>query len=629
MTAFHDNYQEYVKRMAQVRHLSTPSLDGIPDADGYSKRLRDNFVVIGQLAAQIRTFLQELLFPLIKEKHPLSSDQAEELISFGNNLIAADCAENLDLPLMSLISEKLYEDARQKNDIPDLVRRLDAKLDTLYALMTVTIRITSNPEIAQKYRRIGHEIGDFFLKLLEKENFELLPDEETRHTVLTDARYSTVFYDHEPALETGSRNLDILDQLMDIFEDPFYHALAPSFDWSYFKYRVLHYTAMATDLNNLRGFDEAALKRIQKRTEEYWDYWHSDPEQFSQYDDEQLVRLLRTRNRYLTHQTDRRDYAATILELYAARNESTYDLTSVYNNLLLPEEYIALLDPKHLSEEEAAHLDQIYKNILRYLFHMPNGGSLSTVLEYSTTLLDQFIELPGNYDFETMGMEYMAALHPPTYIHSQMVAQLSETLTAYAIEQCPEELVGLPGYDSVQDVQAKKQELLHFIYHAALCHDFGKLAIIDTVLVYGRNLLDMEFDLIRTHPAMGAQMLKKYPSTASYTDIAHGHHKWYDDTAGYPADFSLHDSPYKPLISIVQIADCMDAATDTIGRSYSKGKSFADVREEFTAGMGRIYAPWVVKLLNNPEIADHLQSMLDEGRRVNYRSTYHLLKQHE
>ena len=80
MTAFHDNYQEYVKRMAQVRYLSTPSLDGIPDADGYSKRLRDNFVVIGQLAAQNRTFLQELLFPLIKEKHPLSSDQAEELM---------------------------------------------------------------------------------------------------------------------------------------------------------------------------------------------------------------------------------------------------------------------------------------------------------------------------------------------------------------------------------------------------------------------------------------------------------------------------------------------------------------------------------------------------------------------
>ncbi|MBP3868864.1 MAG: HD domain-containing protein [Solobacterium sp.] len=629
MSIFNEKYLEYVKRMTQVRYLSTPSLDGIPDADGYSERLRDNFITIGKLAAENRAFLQEMFFPMMKEERLLTATQVDELISFGDNLIDADNAENLDLPIMSLLAEKLYDDARRKNDISRLVQRLDAKLDTLYALMIVTIRISSNPEIAERYRKVGHEIGEFFLKLLEKDAFAELPDEDTRSIVLTDARYATVFYEREPADETGSsRELVILDQLLEIYSDPFYRSLTPSFDWAYFKYRVLHYIAMSTDLNNLRGFNAATLAHIEQRTEEYYAYWHSDPEQFGQYDDEQLVSLLLTRNRYLARKVDRKVYISTILALYEGRNENAYDLTSVYDNLLLPSEYISMLDPEHLSEEETETLYQVYQNVIRYIFHMSNGGSLSSVLEYSTTILEQFIEIPSRYDFETMGREYMAALHPPTYIHSLMVAQLSRALTQHAIDQCPQELIGLPGCDTAETVQAKKEEILDFIYHAALCHDFGKLAIIDTVLVYGRNLLDMEFDLIRTHPVMGGNMLKKYPSTRAFADIALGHHKWYDGSAGYPADFSPEDSPFRPLIQIVQIADCLDAATDSVGRSYHKGKTFADVREEFIAGMGTVYAPWVVNLLKEPEVAEHLCTLLDEGRKENYRNTYYLLKQH-
>jgi hypothetical protein len=118
------------------------------------------------------------------------------------------------------------------------------------------------------------------------------------------------------------------------------------------------------------------------------------------------------------------------------------------------------------------------------------------------------------------------------------------------------------------------------------------------------------------------------PSTRAFADIALGHHKWYDGSAGYPADFSPEDSPFRTLIQIVQIADCLDAATDSVGRSYHKGKSFADVREEFIAGMGTVYAPWVVNLLKEPEVAEHLCTLLNEGRKENYRNTYYLLKQH-
>ena len=47
--------QEYVERMKKVRLLSTPDLDQITDAEGYSKLLLHNFSPIGMMAADIES----------------------------------------------------------------------------------------------------------------------------------------------------------------------------------------------------------------------------------------------------------------------------------------------------------------------------------------------------------------------------------------------------------------------------------------------------------------------------------------------------------------------------------------------------------------------------------------------
>ncbi len=159
-----------------------------------------------------------------------------------------------------------------------------------------------------------------------------------------------------------------------------------------------------------------------------------------------------------------------------------------------------------------------------------------------------------------------------------------------------------------------------------ICHDTGKIFIIDTVFVYGRKLLDMEFDLIKTHPKMGAEMLKRFSSTAKYAEVALGHHKWYDNSRGYPEEFDTSKSRYKTVIDIVLCADCLDAATDTVGRSYNCGKSFEDFYAEIQEGSGTRYAPWLPDLLSKPEVREDIEFLLAEGRERNYHDTYQLLK---
>ena len=283
--------------------------------------------------------------------------------------------------------------------------------------------------------------------------------------------------------------------------------------------------------------------------------------------------------------------------------------------------------PLPTSADDIRRLDVFYREMVRYAFHMPNSGSLSSMLEYCLSIIERFIEVPGGLTFEEVALQCLAALHPPTYVHSMMVAKLATCMCGHLIDRNPEQLVGAPGYCCVADVLKNREALLDYTFHAARCHDVGKLSIIDTIFVYGRNLFDTEFEIIRTHPRTGWQMLKRYPSTRDYRDIALGHHRWYDNSRGYPDDFDTSRSPVKPIIDIVLCADCLDAATDSVGRSYRRGKTLEDFIAEVLPECGAHYPPWLAELLKEPETAQGLWDILQEGRRETYQNTYGLLSQ--
>ncbi len=61
-------------------------------------------------------------------------------------------------------------------------------------------------------------------------------------------------------------------------------------------------------------------------------------------------------------------------------------------------------------------------------------------------------------------------------------------------------------------------------------------------------------------------------------------------------------------------ADCLDAATDTVGRSYNKGKSFDSFREELIARSGDHYASWLTDLFSDPLVKEDIEYLLDDGR---------------
>ena len=624
-----EEFNHFVERMAKIRELSSPALYDFDDADDYSKRLRKNFETIGHLAAENRKMLEEVLYPILEDKKPLTADTIENMSEFSEKLMTVaneeSDFENLDIPIMSLVAEKLSVDARERGEFVNLIRQTDTEMTACYSLMNMTGRISTNMSISEGYQKKGLKLGQFFLNLIKKDAFLHIPDIQMRELVLTDARFVSVFYEHTTDYDQNNANLDLLDQMMKLSRDPFYANAVPDFDWRYFKYRVLQYYLQCTDNGNFRGFDREQLERINVAADEMEQFYEENREFVSQIIGGSSTPLLIARNRYYGGRIDEFTYRKTLHDYYERRDASAFGTDGNLANILVPLELMALLDKK-CSAEDRLLLKRLYRNMSEYIFRMPNAGSLSFLMEYYTGVINRFIEIPSIMTFEEFGLQTLAAIHPPTYIHSTMVGKLTECLCMYLLDYRPEILIGVAGTGSREEVLEKRDQILQFAYHAAICHDFGKILIIDTILVYGRHLLDSEFEIIKSHPQIGAELLSRHESTRAYADVARGHHRFWDDSRGYPEDFRTADSPLKPIIDLVMCADCMDAATDTVGRSYSNGKTLTQFVEEVRRDAGSRYAPWLLELLEKDSVQMDLRFLLTKGRNATYHDTYLLLK---
>ena len=247
-------------------------------------------------------------------------------------------------------------------------------------------------------------------------------------------------------------------------------------------------------------------------------------------------------------------------------------------------------------------------------------------MTFMTDLLKEYIEVPGGIGFQDMCMALMAAMHPPTYVHSKNIAALTRFMAERLVDTNPELFIGLAGAETESEVGEKKEEILDFAYRAALMHDVGKLFILEPIMTYGRNLLETEWDIIRAHTIAGASLLANFEETREFAEVAMGHHLWYDGSRGYPEEFNLSKASHGTLVSLVEAADCLDAATDSIGRSYKRGKNLEDVLGELRDGSGTRYAPFVAELFWDPELYLELEKLLPKWRNKNYRETYKLLK---
>ncbi len=164
----------------------------------------------------------------------------------------------------------------------------------------------------------------------------------------------------------------------------------------------------------------------------------------------------------------------------------------------------------------------------------------------ATTNLSRLYEHLGSTYMRTIKVLAQAIDARDHYTHSH-----SENVSRYAIT--------IANY---MRLPAKEIEILR---QACELHDLGKIGIEDSILLKSSSLTELEWEQVRKHPVIGAQILEPLTFLNGVVDLVRQHHEHYDGT-GYPEGRKGNDILLGARI--IHVADAYEAMRSA--RSYRK-----------------------------------------------------------
>ena len=126
----------------------------------------------------------------------------------------------------------------------------------------------------------------------------------------------------------------------------------------------------------------------------------------------------------------------------------------------------------------------------------------------------------------------------------------------------------------------------------ALLHDIGKLAVPEYIISKPGRLTPDEFEKMKIHPIVGAEILERVNFPYPVVPIVRAHHEKYDGT-GYPDGLKGDEIPIGARI--LSAVDCLDALASD--RQYRKALPLDEAIEIVSKESGRSYDPKVVAIL--------------------------------
>lgn len=160
------------------------------------------------------------------------------------------------------------------------------------------------------------------------------------------------------------------------------------------------------------------------------------------------------------------------------------------------------------------------------------------------------------------------AKDPYTRGHSERVANFSRTICRH---------LNLPD------------EFQHQVWVAALLHDVGKIGIHDSILGKGGVLTPEEYEQMKLHTVIGAEILSPIDQLREMIPAVRWHHESWDAT-GYPDGLKGEEIPL--IARIVSVADSFDAIT--VSRPYQRFRPIDEAVRMITNLTGRRFDAKVV-----------------------------------
>ena len=165
-----------------------------------------------------------------------------------------------------------------------------------------------------------------------------------------------------------------------------------------------------------------------------------------------------------------------------------------------------------------------------------------------------------------------------------MAIDAKDQITHGHIRRVQTYAVGLAKTVGVAD-----QQLIRAIEAAALLHDMGKLAVPEYILNKPGKLTGAEFEKMKLHASVGADILSAIEFPYPVVPIVRHHHENWDGT-GYPAQLKGTDIPIGARI--LSVVDCFDALTSD--RPYRPRLTDDEALKILVERRGSMYDPLIV-----------------------------------
>lgn len=133
-------------------------------------------------------------------------------------------------------------------------------------------------------------------------------------------------------------------------------------------------------------------------------------------------------------------------------------------------------------------------------------------------------------------------------------------------------------------------ESQNWVRVAGMVHDTGKIGVPTDILTKPKRLTIHEYELVKTHPELGFEILRSVEFPRPIAQIVVQHHERLDGS-GYP--FGLKGSDILPEAQIVAVADVVESMASH--RPYRPALGVSKALDEITSKAGTLYDPDTVE----------------------------------
>jgi diguanylate cyclase (GGDEF)-like protein/putative nucleotidyltransferase with HDIG domain len=192
----------------------------------------------------------------------------------------------------------------------------------------------------------------------------------------------------------------------------------------------------------------------------------------------------------------------------------------------------------------------------------------------------------GRLESEKMHAEEIAGLHLRTIEALALAIEAKDETTREHLQRVQIYAVELGRKLGMDESQ------LQALRAASILHDIGKLAVPEHIISKPGKLTAEEFEKMKIHPIVGAEILERVQFPYDVVPIVRSHHeKW--NGLGYPDGLAGNDIPLGARI--LSAVDCLDALASD--RQYRRALPLDEAMAAVVAEAGKSYDPHIVGIL--------------------------------